>query len=93
MKPIKDNTFSRIRAATIPNDNSQPINTMLTDSATRARRSSPLVLPSTFWVLMLRMRTGASAVLKLIRLMQAIRIIRNPILTSRVIVLRLPVWK
>ena len=50
-------------------------------------------LPNTFWVLILRMRTGARAVLKLIRLMQAIMIISNPILTRRIIVLRFPVLR
>ena len=79
--------------STMPSDISQLITTVPTDSVNKARRSSQLLLPNTFCVLILRMRTGAKAVLKLIRLMQAIMIISNPILTINTIVLRSPVLR
>ena len=66
---------------------------MQTDSAVSPQRSSLLLLPNTFWVLMLRIRIGASAVLKLMRLMAAMRMIRKAMLVSSVMALRLPLLR
>ena len=63
---------------------------MTTVSMVSIQRSLEVDAPTTFWVLMLRMRTGAREVKKLAKLITPERSTSMPMAVSRIVVLRLP---
>ena len=77
----------------MPSAISQPSNTVHTASSTSPVRSEPTELPSTFCVLMLRMRIGVRAVVKLIRFTAAMPMTSMAIRIIRRVCCRSPVLK
>ena len=67
----------RAKSTTSPTAKMYAAKLIKIDSATKARRIFPTELPSTFCVLMLRMRMGVSAMLKLVKFIPAIRSTTN----------------
>ena len=71
----------------------RPMTAMTTVSMVSIHRRAWVGAPTTFWVLMLRMRTGAKEVKKLAKLITPDISTRMPMASSRKVVPRLPLRK
>ena len=93
MKGIKERRLRGMRGGRIGNDNREGMNRMVRDWGRRGGGNCGLVVGRSLWVLMVGMGRGGSGVVKLIRLMEGIRIMRKGIVRRRVMVVGVGVLK